>query len=180
MKRKDALRKVRTICQRLDEAEPQSFPVQPLQLYLYGSVLTDKPDPRDVDLILVYEYPPDFDFGKEVTASTYGKPTAVDRAIIILRQGMKMIRISPARASLENWNDQALLLNIRPRLIWKPGAHWGPVVAEIEASPEPWTGPRSSDAQERHYEFVQSLSREEYHARLAKILADIEAQQLEL
>ena len=73
-----------------------------------------------------------------------------------------------------------LLLNIRPRLIWKPGAHWGPVVAEIEASPEPWTGPRSSDAQERHYEFVQSLSREEYQARLAKILADIEAQQLEL
>lgn len=40
MKRKDAFRKVRTICERLDGHDPEQFPVVPVRLYLLGSVLT--------------------------------------------------------------------------------------------------------------------------------------------
>jgi hypothetical protein len=49
MKRRDAFRKLRTICQRLDEVDPQQFFVIPLRLYLFGSLLTDKPNPGDID-----------------------------------------------------------------------------------------------------------------------------------
>jgi hypothetical protein len=46
MKRKDAFHKLKTICQRLDELNPDEFKIQPLRLYLFGSVLTNKPDPK--------------------------------------------------------------------------------------------------------------------------------------
>jgi hypothetical protein len=178
MKRKDAFRKIRTICQRLDDVDPQTFHVQPLRLYLYGSLLTDKPDPTDVDLILVYDNSPNFDPRKEVAAISYGRPTAAERAIIHLRRRMKMIRIMPAKRSLADWLNQEFLLNIRPRLIWEPGADWGPAVDEIEASPLPWPGPRPPDADERHKTFILGMSSEEYDARLRQALAEIEAQDL--
>ncbi len=58
MRRKDAFRKLRTICQRLDEAAPNTFFVVPRRLYLFGSVLTDKPDPADIDLNFVHDRSP--------------------------------------------------------------------------------------------------------------------------
>lgn len=177
MKRKDALHKVRTICQRLDEAD-DTFPVQPLSLYLHGSVLTDKPDPKDVDLILIYEYPPGFDFNKDVTAMMYHQPTAVDRAIIQLRRGLKMIRISPVRRCFEDWPEQSLLLTTHPRLIWRPGAAWPPALDEIEAAPLAWPGPRPSDAAEQYKAWVERMPIEEYEAKIAKAIAEIEAQDL--
>ena len=74
MKRKDAFRKLRTICQRLDERDPEQFPVVPVRMYLFGSVLTDKPKPSDIDLLLEYQNRPDMDSGDIVMRLTYGKP----------------------------------------------------------------------------------------------------------
>lgn len=54
LKRKDAFRKLRTICQRLDEVNPKRFEVEPRRLYLFGSVLTDKPHPNNLGLLLLY------------------------------------------------------------------------------------------------------------------------------
>jgi predicted nucleotidyltransferase len=61
MKRKDAFRKLRTICQRLDDRDAGQFPVIPLRLYLFGSLLTDKPDPSDVDLLFKFQDRTDLD-----------------------------------------------------------------------------------------------------------------------
>ena len=58
MKRRDAFRKLRTICQRLDEVDPEQFFVIPLRLYLFGSLLTDKPNPGDIDLLFEYHRSP--------------------------------------------------------------------------------------------------------------------------
>lgn len=179
MKRKDAFRKLRTICQRLDEFEPGDLHLQPQRLYLYGSVLTDKPDPSDVDLILVYEYLPTVNLRKIAIDMMRGRPTPPERAVVHLRRGMQMIRIMPAQGSLAEWEDQPLLLTTFPRLIWKPGGDWISALDEIEASPLPWPGPLSQDERDKFEAYVENLPEDEYLARKAEAVAKIEAQDLE-
>jgi hypothetical protein len=77
MKRKDALRKLRTICQRLDEVDPEQFPVIPVRLYLYGSLLTDKPNPGDIDLLFEYRERPGRDPKDLVYRLSSGERTAL-------------------------------------------------------------------------------------------------------
>jgi hypothetical protein len=125
MRRKDAFRKVRTICQRLDQADTTYF--RPQRLYLYGSLLTDKPNPTDIDLVLVYQRTPAYiqylnasgavlQEIREAPGSYYG------RFLADLRRGMKMIRLEPATDTLANWIHQDLLiLDEELRLIWQPG-----------------------------------------------------------
>lgn len=137
MKRKDAFRKLKTICQRLDELNPDEFKIQPLRLYLFGSVLTGKPDPNDIDLALVYEHLPDFDYEIVPMELTYHKPTASERLVIKLRRGMQKVRIYVVRNSLENWEQRGLFLFTRPQLIWKPGGDWPAALAKGEAEPDP-------------------------------------------
>jgi hypothetical protein len=92
MKCPDAFRKLRTVCQRLDEVDPQQFFVIPLRLYLFGSLLTDKPNPGDIDLLFEYRERPDLDPHDIVTRLSYGKPLPADQPFTYLRRGMKMIR----------------------------------------------------------------------------------------
>lgn len=128
MKRSDAFRKLRTICQRLDELDPDEFKIQPLRLYLFGSVLTDKSDPADIDSILVYELLPDFDYEMVPMELAYGKPCAWDRLGIKLRRGMQKVRLYLARTSLEHWEQRGLFLFTRPLPIWELGADWSAVL----------------------------------------------------
>jgi len=48
MKRRDALRKMRSICEGLDQVGPRYLFIRPLKLYLFGSVLADKPDSNNI------------------------------------------------------------------------------------------------------------------------------------
>jgi hypothetical protein len=59
MKRPGAFHKLRTICHRLDEADPQQFFVIWLRLSLFGSLPTDKPIPGDIDLLFECRQRPD-------------------------------------------------------------------------------------------------------------------------
>ena len=179
MKRKDAFRKVRTICQRLDEVDLTTFEVEPLRLYLYGSALTDKPDPNDIDLILVFERSVRIDPEEIYRRMVYREPLPDDRAVIYLRRGMQQVRIFTIERALENWDQRSLLLAIRPRLIWEPNGNWKPVIDEIEQNPLSWPGPRPEDAREQYEAFIKSLPQEEYEARLAQALAEIQAQELQ-
>jgi hypothetical protein len=177
MKRKDAFRKLRMICQRLDELSSDEFKIEALRLYLFGSVLTDKPDPKDVDVVLVYEHRPDFDYDIVPMELAYGKPTAVDRLVMKLRRGMQQIRIHLARTSLENWPERALLLFTQPRLIWQPGGNWQTALAKIEAEPQPWAGardPKSPSLQSQ----VEAMPPEEYLAKITQALVEVESQEL--
>jgi hypothetical protein len=139
VKRKDALRKVRTVCQRLDEVDPETFFVIPLRMYLFGSVLTDKPKREDIDMLFEYQEPPDRDPDDLVYRMSYGEPLPYEQAFQHLRQGMKMIRFITLLGSVESWLEGRLFsLNTPVRLIWEPGLDWQPVVDEIEAEPLAW------------------------------------------
>ncbi|MBN1583461.1 MAG: hypothetical protein JXA89_22315, partial [Anaerolineae bacterium] len=152
MKRRDALRKVRTICERLDQIDPDTFYIHPLKLYLFGSVLTDKPDPQDVDLLLLHKggHQSEKEALEIVAALAYGLPAPFDRASTHLRRGMTMVRLHEAEDSLRN----CFMLYLFPdgeglHLIWKPGLDWRATLDEIEAHPLPWSGPRSPEALEQ-------------------------------
>jgi hypothetical protein len=178
MKRVDAFRKVRTVCQRLDRVDLTTFPVQPLKLYLFGSLLTNKPDPHDADLILVFDKGRSIDIDRDiVTALSYGLPLPFEQARTQLRRGMKMINIEDAEGGLQNWLQLNLLLaGIRPRLIWKPGFDWGAALDRIEQSPEVWGGPRPPGAKEQLEAWIRTLPEAEKEAKLAQAIAEIEAQ----
>lgn len=75
MKRTDALTKVYKICQRLDAVNPQEFFVIPVRLYLFGSLLTNKPNPADIDFLFDYREQPDLNVNDVIYALKYGKPS---------------------------------------------------------------------------------------------------------
>jgi hypothetical protein len=139
VKRKDALRKVRTVCRRLDEVDPETFFVIPVRMYLFGSVLTAKPKPEDIDMLFEYQEPRDRDEDDLVYRLFYGKPLPYEQAFQHLRRGMKMIRFISLLGSVESWLQGRLFPPDTPvRLIWEPGLDWQAVVDEIEANPLAW------------------------------------------
>ena len=184
MKRRDALVKVRTVCERLDEIDPDTFFIRPFKLYLFGSVLTDKPDPNDVDLVLDYrEHPVQSEEEALVRYADmiYGRTSPFHKASTYLRRGMKMIRLFPADDEIGRWNQLPLFPDANGlRLIWKPGPKWRAIVDEIEAYPEPWLGSRPPDAQGRAEEAWNALSPEEQDAEIARIVDALDEQEKEL
>jgi hypothetical protein len=180
MKRKDATRKVRTICQRLDEVDPDTSLFRPLKLYLYGSLLTDKPDPEDVDLILVYQRTPAYQEYLESEESCYQEIYYMRQHRKFssqLRRGMKMIRLELVQDTLRWSSNWALfLLGEELRLIWKPDFDWTAVLDEIERHPRPWTGPQPRETKERVTALLKEMPYEERDAKSARVLAEINAQ----
>ena len=184
MKRRDALRKVRTICERLDEIDPDAFFVRPLKLYLFGSVLTDKPDPNDVDLVLDYREHPlqsEQEVLERYSDMVYGRPSPFQKASTYLRSRMKMIRLFLAEDGMKHW-DQLLLFSGTGdlRLLWKPGLNWRVTLDEIEAQPRPWPGPRPADAQQRAEEAWKALSEAEREEKIGHIMDALDEQEKEV
>lgn len=142
MKRQDALRKLHTVCQRLAEADPAQFPVVALRLYLFGSLLTDKPNPSDVDLLFEYRDRSDLDRDEMLWRMSYGRPLPHDQARTQLRRGMKWIRMELlVNSSVEEWLETCYFLPgvfVPIQVIWEPGLDWRRVVDEIESRPLPW------------------------------------------
>jgi hypothetical protein len=178
MKRPDAFRKLRTICQRLDDVDPDTFPVVPLRAYLFGSVLTDKSDPYDIDVILVYDRSPRFSPQAELHAMIRHRPVSPDRASTQLRRGMKFVQLYMVEFGLGHWDQRELLLFIQPRLIWQPGGDWPAVLAQIEAAPLPWPGPLAADAVDVSEAYLQSLTAAELEAQFRQALVEIEGQEI--
>lgn len=159
MKRKDAFRKLRTICRRLDDRDPEQFPVIPLRLYLFGSLLTDKPDPSDVDLLFNFRDRPDLDPGDIAHRLSYGEPLPHEQAVTHLRRGMQMIRLEFLAGNLEDWlADHCFSPDTPLELVWEPGLAWPEIVDRIESEPLPW-----DPVAEEQYEHV-----EENYRRIAK------------
>lgn len=162
MKRKDALQKLTKICQRLDGVDPNDFHVIPLRLYLFGSLLTDKENPDDIDLLFQYEERSDLDPNDILYALTYGKPLPYQRAFTFLRNRMKMIRfesMSPT-TDVAGWLADHMFLPETPaRLVWEPQHDWQDTIAEIANQSLPW-----DPDLERQNKFMQE--------RLKKIVED--------
>ena len=139
MKRKDAFRKLRTICQRLDDVDPDEFYIIPLKLYMFGSALTEKPKPNDLDLFLEYKERPDNDPVELYHRLIYHKPLPVDQAITHLRRGMQMIRFECQTNGVDQWmHDLTIPENAQVRLVWQRSLNWQPIVDELEKQPLIW------------------------------------------
>lgn len=182
MRRADAFRKIRTICQRLDdlsEAQVIEFRARPLKLYLFGSVLTDKPDPADADLVLVYDELSELITNVELDGIlSYGEPAPFQRLRTHLCRGMKMIRMSAAVDSLADWPDLQLFPNGEGlHLVWKPGLHRATILDHLEANPEPWPGPRLESSLEEAKAALAALPREEQERQIARTLAALDARE---
>jgi hypothetical protein len=179
MKRSTAFRNVRTICERLDKVDPNTFPVRPHKLYLYGSVLTDKPNPADVDVVLLCLANP-VDDRAFLYALNY-RPTLLpdNQARKHLRSGMRNTHLEIEMSSdLSNWEYLWLFPDGEGIwLIWKPSLNWSAIVDEIESHPYPWTGLRPVDSKQRMEVALQGLSKEERQTRIAEILTALEAQE---
>jgi predicted nucleotidyltransferase len=161
MKRKDAFRKLRTICQRLDDRDPEQFPVIPLRLYLFGSLLTDKPDPSDVDLLFKFQDRPDLDPGDIVHRLAYGKPLPREQAVKYLRRGMQMIRVEFLAGNLEDWlADHCFSFDTPLELVWEPGLAWPQIVDRIESEPISWD-PVAEEQYERVQETYRRIAKEQ-------------------
>lgn len=146
MKRPNAFLKFATICLRLDLVDPDSFFIIPQSLYLFGSLLTDKPTPNDIDLLLHYQYRPDQDIEELYDCLVNHIPLPTDRAAQQLRQGMKMVRFEFMKdEGLSGWLSVRHFPADTPvRLIWQPGLDWQPILDEIQANPLPWDKEASS------------------------------------
>jgi hypothetical protein len=161
MKRKDAFRKLRTICQRLDDRDVGQFPVIPLRLYLFGSLLTDKPDPSDVDLLFKFQDRPDLDPGNIVHRLAYGKPLPHEQAVKYLRRGMQMIRVEFLTGNLEDWlADHCFSSDTPLELVWEPGLAWPQIVDRIEFEPISWD-PVAEEQYERVQETYRRIAKEQ-------------------
>jgi hypothetical protein len=84
LKRSTAIHHLRVVCERLDAVNPTTFYIIPLRLYVFGSVLTDKPYVSDLDLLLKYRERPDLDPAEAVYRLTAGKPVSIERAFTVL------------------------------------------------------------------------------------------------
>ncbi len=163
MKRKDAFRKLRTICERLDERDLEQFPVIPVQLYLFGSLLTDKPDPADLNLFFDYQNHPDVDTADLFNRLSYGKPLPHEQAMKQLRRGMHMIRFEVLiDHDVGEWLEMCSFASDTPvRLVWEEGLDWQPIVDELEAHPVAVWDPDKDAEYKEERETLQRIIEEE-------------------
>lgn len=142
MKRSDAIAKAATICANLDATVGTHFWVTPLSLYLFGSTLTEKPLPHDVDLVFRYRYPylTEDEIAEQVMDMTYGKSLRDQKACIALARGLKHLRWQMAGDSTIEVHMKTMYWDegTPVRLIWEPGYDWRTVLMDISEHPLPW------------------------------------------
>lgn len=139
MKRRDAITKLVKICQRLDSLYIDDCVVIPIRLYLFGSLLTNKPNPNDVDLIFQYK---DRDWSPiEVYKYVLYGPLPIEKVIKYLRKGMRMIHFErmTENDSVEIWAQEHFLEhNMQFALIWEHDFDWIGVLKKIEIQAIEW------------------------------------------
>jgi hypothetical protein len=105
---------------------------------LFGSVLTDKPNPADVDLLCYALLRPEF-VNEAAAALVSGRRGPIHRAISELRRGMKMVSIHDVGEEGPDGWFRARGLDPGPtRLIWERGMDWCKVLDDVEAHPPAW------------------------------------------
>jgi hypothetical protein len=163
MKRTDAIRKLMTLCSRLDQASGkpgENFGIDPLYLWLFGSVLTDKENPDDIDLVIQVDSTEATDSENKLNeilyCLSYSKPLPWERAVRTWCTGMKMFRpiiIEKREADFSDWIlHHTLLAETEKRLIWEPGFDWENILSNIRNQPLEWN--RQEEARRKSYNLV--------------------------
>lgn len=144
MKRSTAWKYLHTLCERFDESvtSPEKYPIPILRVWLYGSVLTEKPEPKNINLIV------------EVDSSSYCqtyRSTALSlqeilknyyRSLARYHAGMVKIRMYDLEVGQgePGWwfQSQVWPENTPYYLIWQQGMNWIDVLTAIQADPLPY------------------------------------------
>lgn len=121
MKRLDAIKKLQTVCARVDSLDFSKFHVLPVRMFAFGSILTDKPNPRDLDLIFQYKTLNTYTGEMLMQDLSHGKTIPGERARIELRRNMKMIRIETLEdTKIEHWRKLHFMMHDIPKIkqVW--------------------------------------------------------------
>lgn len=139
MERNEAFAQLRTICQRLDEIDPQNFFITPQHLYLQGGFLSDKPNAKSVNLLLAYTMPtvPE----DNLAGLNSEQHLLFQKAVDQLCRDLEQVYIEPHLEGTEpSSEDSPWPDNFRPQLVWAPGLPWEPIVNYLEDNPIAWEG----------------------------------------
>ncbi len=144
MKRQTAFHHLKTICERLDQAAAcsENILVPVFRAWLFGSVLTEKANPDDIDLIF------------EVDSRRYClkyRSTAMPLRTVLknyhrtLAQhaaGLNKVRINDlevGEGEPDKWfSTHGLPINTPYYLIWQQGINWQGILDGIQDSPLPY------------------------------------------
>lgn len=144
MKRQTAFHHLKTICERLDQASacPENILVPVFRAWLFGSVLTEKANPDDIDLI--------FEVDSRMYCQKY-RSTAMPlgtvlknyhRTLAQFAAGMNKFRINDleiGEGEPDAWFAMhGLPTNTPYYLIWQQGINWQGILNGIQDSPLPY------------------------------------------
>lgn len=145
MKRDIAFRKIQTLCQRFDDAISGSseYVVFPIQVWLIGSVLTDKPEPDDIDLVAEFDSQAlhrtfQQQAQEEGYLDIYASTQIYARAIRAFYADMKMVHVNDFMGvkNIAAWLKSHSMPDDTPRrLIWQPGIDWRCILQDIHTHP---------------------------------------------
>ncbi len=170
MKRGDAIKKIQILCSRLDQAyghPEENYGVNPLHVWLFGSVLTDKETPEDIDLVIQMDTTLAKNSQKKISSIihylSYGQPMPWEKAKRNWCRGMKMFQIiiiEEKDTDFDKWIDDHTFLAIMNRkLIWEPGIDWKNILNKIQKFPITWDP-------------IDEAKRKSYNAEMQKVLKD--------
>ena len=189
MKRHQAFRKIRAICTRIDDIchsgmlpSGEHLTFYPTELYLFGSTLTDKANPNNVDLLLVHDMG-DMEWQEyweyEIAFMAADRLSPVTKLVRSMLGQMRSVSLGAVPSSLLAWDQLLLFPNGRGiNQIWNSDWEWNweTAVETIERNPLPWPGPRPPDAGERSWEAWTALSAGERSAHLLRAYAATQCQ----
>ncbi len=144
MKRNTAWKHLHTLCERFDEAvtTPERYPIPILRVWLFGSVLTEKTDPKNINLIVEVDSSAYCLTYRSTTLSLQEILKNYHRALARYHAGMKMIRMDDLEVGqgepgwwfqLHGWPEKMPYY-----LIWQQGMNWEEVLDAIQAAPLPY------------------------------------------
>jgi predicted nucleotidyltransferase len=138
MKRDAAFAKLQTICQRFDGAGTTDNLLLPIQVWLFGSLLTDKPEPDDIDILVKFDESRLIEKSKQQEYLDLAHNLReCHRAEQVYCAGMRMIHIeSVSERTLVEWFRSRKMPPDTPyKLIWETGLDWKTILEEIRLNP---------------------------------------------
>jgi len=141
MKRRTAWKHIHTLCERFDLAttSPEQFPIPVLRAWLFGSALTDKDEPANINLIVEVD---STQYVRTYRSTNIPLPTVIKNYYRLLARyyaGMKMVRMADIELGKgePGWwfASQGLPEHTPYYLIWQQEIDWQKILQAIQASP---------------------------------------------
>lgn len=144
MKRQTAWKYVYTLCERFDLAitAPEQYPIPVLRAWLFGSMLTDKPEPGNINLIVEVDSTQYVRTYRSTPIPLMAVLKNYRRLLARYHAGMKLIRMDDIELgqSEPGWwfLSHGMPENTPYYLIWQRGNNWQEILQAIQDTPQPY------------------------------------------